>query len=408
MRKFLLLVLLAALVITPMLAQDDEGPVRTGLRPDAPPYGVRGPHWVGVMEMVIEGENPIDITIWYPALNPDGLEEAVLYHFNVQDKLAFEIPPVETYHYGHALANAQPDSASAPYPLVIYSQGFAMDRCAGFYLMEQLASHGMIVISANHTEVFDPGYTELGESAIERPLDVQATIAFAETLTAPDSTMAGLIDMTRMAAAGWSYGGYTALTAAGGRFDTSDFVNRCEASDPESVFVYEYCNNIVPNLEHMAAIAGLETVPEGLWPNWGDDRIQAVISLAGSPIVREAALGEITVPVMAVVGTLDADLYYSQEIFNSVNSEHKALITLADAGHMVFNSACKDIAGIVEIGFFGTCADPVWDMDRAHDLINHFVTAFLMAELYGDEDARAALAPDVVSFPGIGYEAVGY
>jgi hypothetical protein len=50
----------------------------------------------------------------------------------------------------------------------------------------------------------------------------------------------------------------------------------------------------------------------------------------------------------------------------------------------------------------------VWDIDRAHDLVNHFVIAFLLAELKGDAEAAAALAPDVVSFPGIAYEAQGF
>lgn len=58
-------------------------------------------------------------------------------------------------------------------------------------------------------------------------------------------------------------------------------------------------------------------------------------------------------------------------------------------------------------GWFGACADPVWNVDRAHDLTNHFTTAFLLAQLYGDAEARAALAPDNVQFPGITYEAQG-
>jgi hypothetical protein len=47
-------------------------------------------------------------------------------------------------------------------------------------------------------------------------------------------------------------------------------------------------------------------------------------------------------------------------------------------------------------------------MDRAHDLISHFTTAFLLAELYQDADAAAALAPDGVHFPGVTYEAQGF
>ena len=57
---------------------------------------------------------------------------------------------------------------------------------------------------------------------------------------------------------------------------------------------------------------------------------------------------------------------------------------------------------------FFCCADPVWDVDRAHDLIDHFVTAFLLAELYGDTDAAAVLAPAAVQFPGIEYETTGF
>ena len=43
-----------------------------------------------------------------------------------------------------------------------------------------------------------------------------------------------------------------------------------------------------------------------------------------------------------------------------------------------------------------------------HDLINHFVAAFLLAELKGDPEAAKALAPENVTFPSIQYEETGY
>jgi hypothetical protein len=42
-------------------------------------------------------------------------------------------------------------------------------------------------------------------------------------------------------------------------------------------------------------------------------------------------------------------------------------------------------------------------MDRAHDLTNHFTTAFLLDVLKGDKEAHKALLPDAVKFPGIQY-----
>jgi hypothetical protein len=50
----------------------------------------------------------------------------------------------------------------------------------------------------------------------------------------------------------------------------------------------------------------------------------------------------------------------------------------------------------------------LWDRSRAHDLINHFTTAFLLAELKHDDAAAAALAPGAVAFPAVTYETSGY
>jgi len=47
-------------------------------------------------------------------------------------------------------------------------------------------------------------------------------------------------------------------------------------------------------------------------------------------------------------------------------------------------------------------------MNRAHDLINHFTTAFLRDMLTGDILAHAALAPSAVDFAGVTYQAEGF
>ena len=86
--RALTVLLLAALllsVISPVLAQETEE--RQGLRMDAPEYALRGPHWVGYRQVVIgEGaENPLDASLWYPALNPEGVEEEITYSFTLQN-----------------------------------------------------------------------------------------------------------------------------------------------------------------------------------------------------------------------------------------------------------------------------------------------------------------------------------
>jgi hypothetical protein len=67
------------------------------------------------------------------------------------------------------------------------------------------------------------------------------------------------------------------------------------------------------------------------------------------------------------------------------------------------DNQCPPVAAAIP-AFFPSRSDAVWDVNRAHDLINHFTTAFLLAELYDDADAATALAPEAVQFPGIKYE----
>lgn len=162
----------------------------------------------------------------------------------------------------------------------------------------------------------------------------------------------------------------------------------------------------------MAARAGLESVPEGLWPSSGDPRVKAIIPMAGDAyLFDKAGLAKITVPMMAIGGTADTGTPYawgSRPSYDYVSSAHKALVTLEGAEHTITTS-CETMPWMYGTDFAGwICFDPVWDKHRGIDLINHFSTAFLLAELKGDAAAAAALAPENVSFLGVEYEAMGY
>jgi predicted dienelactone hydrolase len=406
----LVVVLLALLVALPTAAQD-EGPPRVGLRPDAPEYALHGPYWVGTRDMVIgEGtDRPLHATLWYPALNPERLDEVTAYAMVIKVELGLP-SDWRAMIAGRALPDAAPDMADAPYPLVLYSHGFGTNRQTSAYLTEHLASYGFVVLAIDHIEMWDPEGRELGESAFERPMDIQQTIAYAEMLAGPGGEMAGLFDMGKMAVAGHSYGGYTALAAAGGQFNTEAFDARCAEVDPNSEF-NQFCTTIIPAWDDLAALVGLDAVPEGDWPSWGDDRVGAVVSLAGSPLIQAEGMQRIKASLLAMVGSLDTGgegAIATQDIFEQAGSNRKTLVTFMNADHYIFQWSCKDVPSLVDLGFFPVCTDSVWDMDRAHDLTNHFTTAFLLAELYGDEEARAALAPEMVSFPGITYEAQGF
>jgi predicted dienelactone hydrolase len=416
-RKLFVVRLIAALALPALAIHSSvaaqDGPPAQGLRPDAPTYALHGPYWVGARDYMIGGdEHPLALTVWYPALNPDGAEESITYHIDTAAKLAFALPDwYESIVLGHALADAPPDPSGGPYPLVVYSHGFGIYRQSAAYMLEHLASYGFVVIAPDHHEFWDPENSDIADSTVERPMDMQQTIAYADTLTGPGGDLAGLIDTEQLTVAGYSYGGYTALAAAGGLVDTAAFNARCHDAPAGTEFADVFCKYIVPREAELAALAGLESLPEGAWPSWGDPRVKAVVSIAGSPIIQNEGLREVTVPLLDLVGSLDTGgegAQSARDIYENVSSSQKALVTFMNGEHLIFNWQCDVVPGFIELGFFSACSDAVWDLNRSHDLANHFTTAFLLATLKGDTDAAAALAAEAVSFPGITYETTGF
>jgi predicted dienelactone hydrolase len=392
-------------------AQDAAGPEPVGLRPDAPPYALHGPYWVGTQDRVIDPDSaePLEVTIWYPALNPEGLTEEVTYPAT----LKFDVPDgTNGIVYGHALKDAALDMTGGPYPLVVFSPGFGAARTNYAHLTEHLASYGFVVIAPDHHEFFDPTWADIPKSTISRPQDVLKVIAFADVLAAAGGSMEGLINMDLIAVSGHSYGGYTALAAAAARFDIQGFNARCDAaraaSDPNAWL----CDTLVPFEDEMVSLAGLDSMPDGLWPAWADPRVDAIIPLAGdSYIFDQAGLAEITIPVMAMGGTLDTSTPYewgADPTYEYISSDTKALVTFVNAEHMIFGSTCTDIPWAVELGVSFFCSDPVWDMQRTQDITHHLATAFLLDVLNGDAEAHTALAPAAVDFAGVTYQAEGY
>ena len=105
---------------------------------------------------------------------------------------------------------------------------------------------------------------------------------------------------------------------------------------------------------------------------------------------------------MTMLGTGDPQ-FEIRRSYDLVSSAQKALVAFEGAGHTIYGQ-CPP--AFIE-GSFPFCFDPVWDIAAAHEVIDHLSVAFLLTTLRGDEDARAALAPEAVSFPDVTYEATG-
>ncbi len=397
--------LVLSLMLTPLSAQQEGGPSPVGLRPDAPTYAMHGPYWVGTKEFVIpdeDGNRPLPATIWYPALNPERVTEANTYQ---ADYIGGFLPHIA--HQGHALVDAAPDASVGPYPLVVFSHGSSWTRLGYVRITEHLASYGFVVIAVDHVgNTIAEGVTNQIQAIFYRPHDVTRAIDFAETLTGTDSALAGLIDTQTVAVAGHSDGGLTALLSGGARMNMVEAAALCAGNGPHTFECDEWLNDT--GRTAIAREAGFTSEPVGgLYPSYGGDpRVKAIIPVAASGEIEETSdLTTLTMPTMLMLGSIDRynPLSGEEHIYRNLPAAQKALVVFDNADHFIFFLPCEDASWGTVSDLYFLCADAVWDMDRAHDLINHFTTAFLLDTLKGDEDAHAALLAENVSFPGIEY-----
>ncbi|MCX4243338.1 alpha/beta hydrolase family protein [Paraliomyxa miuraensis] len=328
----------------------------------------------------------LEIKAWYPAR---GDATASITYDVVLKFPGFPADPVAIT--GTALAGA-PVAEDGPHPLVVLSHGFGLNPEWYHPLAEHLASHGFVVLAPEHREA--DWFTDVLAATIDRPLDVSATLDFAE-----EPAQSDWIETDRVAVIGHSYGGYTALATAGARLDPASLATRCEdVTDPMKAAYF--CDAFVGNEGVLAASMGLPQIPAGLWPSMGDPRVDTVVTMAGDAyLFGEEGLAAVDLPVMAIGGTADTGTPWewgAQLAYDHVSSSQRALVGLEGAEHMIATASCDDMPftdSMPEEYRFYMCEDPAWDKADGLDVILHMTTAWLEHTLAGDEAALRALDP---------------
>lgn len=342
-------------------------------------YVERGPHGVG--HRVVDADGLL-VKGWYPTAEADA---AIEYAFVLKFP-GFPADPVSAL--GHAVEDAAP--ADGRFPLVVFSHGFGLNPEWYHGLAEHLASHGVVVLAPEHTE--SDWAPDVVRASIARPAEVSATIDFAL-----DGPFAAQIDGERIAVAGHSYGGFTALASAGARFDLERLEERC--AEAENPFVQGYfCAPFIEGRDALAAEMGLDEAPEGLWPAIGDDRVDAILAIAGDAhLFGEQGLAQVGVPVMFIGGTADTGAPWDWATgfsFDHVASADRTLVAFEGSEHFVSVADCADLpfmAAFPEEMRTYICQDPTWEKGAELDRVNHFATAFVKHALSGSAQAEAAL-----------------
>lgn len=417
MKKSLLvfsILLLAVLSVSLIAARESTDEAGNSVRPDVPTYGVGGEYAVGYQSFTLEDdEMPRIASIWYPTAAPDNAEANITYDLGVGDLM----PPMFNTLEGHAYQDAAPFMDDGPYPLIVYSHGYGGPYMVSAYQFEHLASHGFVVYAFVHrydslraAALFGAEESYLNhsvESMVMRLLDISKAIDYVENINMNDNNLAGIIDMENIGVYGMSYGGYTAVMESGIRFDFSEVDNLCDEKHLFSVVAQIACNVFAGDVNaletDLASVANVEIQAGELWPTLADPRVDAVSSLSPAPLtslISDEGLAEADKPIMMQYGTADTTEVAAQRTWDTVSSPTKILVAFENASHL-FGVECTE--GMWQV--YQPCYDPVWDTQRAHDLSNHFTTAFFLSQLKGDADATAALQDDAVDFVGIDYQA---
>lgn len=323
----------------------------------------RGEHGVGSTTLDLEGRR---VVVWYPAADPEAGVAEPTDTFDITSQLSPElqaqVPAEARVQYPVASATgADPAVDDGPYPLVLFSHGFAGFPEQSVALTTHLASWGYVVAAPEHVERSLGGLLGTAKEGVTASTDPEVLSATLDLVTATNeeagSPLEGLVDLEHVAVTGHSAGaGATYRTAA------------------------------------------------------ADDRVDAFVAYSLGSGSDENPLGDApTVPGMVMAGTEDETIPVdaTRTAYDTL-PDPRYLVEVAESGHLVFSDLCLigaeqgGLVGIVEqIGLpipddllrlaSDGCGDDALPVDEAFPAIDGLTIAFLRTHLDGTEGYDSVL-----------------
>ena len=329
----------------------------------------------------------LTVEAWYPASRSNASRE-------IYEVKAAGMAVARLRSALGAVRNAAPDRSEGRRPVILLSHGAGSTRFGNATFAEVLASHGYIVAApdhAGHTTADKVGGIDdddRAQSALDRPIDLSRVLdELIRRGDSDDPIFGGLVDMDRVAVAGHSFGGRTALAIVGARFDGRRQAVECRDAD-----VDRRCR-------------ALPVFGETAY-RYRDDRVKAafLIAPAGFAFYRADGVRQVDAPVLVVGAERDETTPYAeqhQKIYTSLDGE-RHMLTLPNAGHLTATDICRvvnSIGGLAK-AFGGDraqdgCRDGDLPADVALDVVSDAAVAFFDHYLGGrgmaSEDRLAAV-----------------
>ena len=324
--------------------------------PEAPAADQPGPYAVGrSTQQVTDPDRPertLTVEVWYPAAS-------------AAEPTPYELVPGVEFAADLSTVDAPP-SDEAPFPVLVFSHGSGGLRQQSATIVETVASHGFVVVAADHAgntaiDRLLGTETDFGVSARNRILDVVLLLDEVEA----GRLAGGLADPDRVAVMGHSFGGFTALAVAGGYDDI--------AADP---------------------------------------RVDAIVPLApASSRLTDEALSSIGIPMLIVTGSVDATTPVEDQSTRplELTTGPATLVEIEGGSHEVVTNVCDILDAVSAPGaevpdgtveaaqaLAGETRDPdaAVDVALAFDITERYAVSFLRQHLADDERYEAVEPAD--------------
>jgi hypothetical protein len=275
------------------------------------PLSVLGPYHAGKRHYAFEdasrGNRKVDITLWYPALLSEGSSN-------------------DPFIAGN---NRDPDLSGAPYPLILSSTKMARQ------LAPYLVSHGFVWASVDRIDTYD----RMGEEMFEQPLDI--LFALEQVASSVLEGLEGISDAEHAGVIGYSFDGYNTLAMSGARIDPDYYRAQCPEPDAMTRAVLSNVSSFNCDMagewdEFAAHVDQAITASEdGLWQPLTDERIRAVMPMAGEGwwLFGERGLAAADRPALMIVATQDELYQENAQIYEYLGMSDKALISFIGENH---------------------------------------------------------------------------
>lgn len=263
--------------------------------------------------------------------------------------------------------DAVPPPAPSKQPLVVISHGNWGTRFSQGWLALELVKSGYVVLSTTH-----PGTAGDDQSAAARYRlwDRSRDVTFALDEALKDPKWAALIDPTRIGFVGHSFGGWTGVSLAGGRYDPVRQRAFCADLRRKDF----YCDNTLKD-----DVTGVPAGDAG--GSFKDSRFKAFYIMGSGPGQGFAAdsLKSIGVPFVVDTAQFDESL---ESVANSTNLARQipgAREVVRPIGHFAYVPECRWMVGsiLTKVSGLPICYDPDGvDRTLVHKQVASDVIAF--------------------------------